>query len=145
MNRMYRYSDAIAIRGVGKTSANNIAEFVRSGRMPRLDAMLNERVAAVAQMKRIWGVGAKKATDLVRQGYRQLSDLRKLSLEKQHSLLQKASVIALRYVEDLYVRIVSFTLYRSHRTTTTTTTTTTARNQYPERRWKKSVKPFKRS
>mgnify|MGYP005748042351 FL=1 len=110
MHRIYRYSDAIAIRGVGKTSANNIAEFVRSGRMPRLDAMLNERVAAVAQMKRIWGVGAKKATDLVRQGYRKLSDLRTLSLAQQHSLLSKASVIALRYVEDLYVPSLSVDL-----------------------------------
>ena len=139
---MYRYSDAVAIRGVGKTSANNIAEFVRSGRMPRLDAMLNERVAAVAQMKRIWGVGAKKATDLVRQGYRKLSDLRTLSLEQQHGLLSKASVIALRYVEDLYVPSLSVNLTaqqqqrQQHKT---------ARNQYPERRWKKSVKPFKRS
>ena len=138
---MYRYSDAIAIRGVGKTSANNIAEFVRSGRMPRLDAMLNDRVAAVAQMKRIWGVGAKKATDLVRQGYRKLSDLRTLSLEQQHSLLSKASVIALRYVEDLYVPSLSVNLTaqqqrQQHKT---------ARNQYPERRWRESVRPFKRS
>ena len=72
--------------------------------------MLTERVAAVAQMKRIWGVGAKKATDLVRQGYRELSDLRKLSLEQQRGLLSKASVIALEYVEDLYVGILSFAL-----------------------------------
>ena len=95
------YSDAIAIRGVGESCANNIAEYVRSKRMPRLDAMLNDRVAAVAQMKRIWGVGAKKATELVKQGYRELVDLRKLSLEEQRTLLSESSMIALKYCEDL--------------------------------------------
>jgi len=106
------FNDAIKVRGIGNSCANNIAEFVRTGTMPRLSTLLNDNLAAVIQMKRVWGVGAKKATELVKKGYKTLDDLRKLP--DNDLPLSKASAIALKYVEDLYVyTVLSLSVYLS--------------------------------
>ena len=83
--------------GIGKTIMSKLEEFVETGTLRVLE---RERVNPLNKLTKIYGVGPKKAKELIEQGVTSLEDL----TEKQH-LLNDKQKIGLKYFDDIEARI----------------------------------------
>jgi len=83
--------------GIGKTIMSKLEEFVETGTLRVLE---RERGNPLNKLTKIYGVGPKKAKELIEQGVTSLEDL----AEKQH-LLNDKQKIGLKYFDDIEARI----------------------------------------
>jgi NAD-dependent DNA ligase/DNA polymerase/3'-5' exonuclease PolX len=83
--------------GIGTTIMDKLEEYVKTGTLAILEKEKNDPVNVLSD---IYGVGPKKAKELVENGVTSISQLR----EKQH-LLNDVQKIGLHYYEDIMKRI----------------------------------------
>ena len=84
--------------GIGSTIMKKLNEFVETGTLRVLEREKNNPINMLAD---IYGVGPKKAKELVEKGITTIAQLR----ERQNELLNETQKIGLKYYEDILVRI----------------------------------------
>jgi len=84
--------------GVGETITKKIDEYVKTGTLRVLE---RERADPQHIFSEIYGIGPKKAADLVKSGVKTVAELR----EKQETLLNDVQKKGLKYYEDILQRI----------------------------------------
>ncbi|CAB9516324.1 DNA polymerase lambda [Seminavis robusta] len=89
------------INGIGKSTLGKIEEILSTGTLERITVFqtLDKDRVAMREMMAIWGAGSKKATDLVKQGYRTIEDVRR-GLENQELKLERNQKIGVQCFED---------------------------------------------
>ncbi|KAK8139856.1 DNA polymerase IV [Apiospora sp. TS-2023a] len=98
--KILTYAEAIAIRNIGESSAEKIEEFVKTGRMLKLQNLQNDPMIKLRGLfTNIYGVGTVQADHWIRKGYRTLDDIR----EKAH--LTPCQKIGIGHFDDLNTRI----------------------------------------
>ncbi|KAK8083074.1 hypothetical protein PG996_001855 [Apiospora saccharicola] len=98
--KILTYAEAIAIRNIGESSAEKIEEFVKTGRMLKLQNLQNDPMIKLRGFfTNIYGVGTVQADHWIRKGYRTLDDIR----EKAH--LTPCQKIGIDHFDDLNTRI----------------------------------------
>ena len=88
--------------GLGEKVRQKIAEIIATGHLGAADRGREKAPDSLDVFRNIYGVGPKKAADLVTAGYRSIADLRAVTNPK---LLNKNQQIGLRYYEPLLERI----------------------------------------
>lgn len=83
--------------GIGNTIMDKLNEYVQTGGLKVLEHEKNNPVNILAE---VYGIGPKKAKDLVDQGITSISQLR-----KNQQLLNNVQKIGLQYYEDILKRI----------------------------------------
>ena len=89
--------------GLGKEVRIKIAKIIENGHL-EINPKARELAVALEQIQGIYGVGPKKAQELVAAGYTSISTLRKATA-KDPSILNKNQHIGLQYYEQLLERI----------------------------------------
>lgn len=89
--------------GIGKEIRIKIGKILESGSLD-IDPSVRAQATALEMFQEIYGVGPKKAEDLITAGYTSIDDLR-AAAEANPKLLNKNQRIGLRYYEDLQKRI----------------------------------------
>jgi DNA ligase (NAD+) len=84
--------------GIGETIQKKLKEFVETGTLRLLE---RERANPVNVLSDIYGVGPKKAKDLVEKGITTIAELR----GKKDELLNSVQKVGLKYYEDILARI----------------------------------------
>jgi NAD-dependent DNA ligase len=84
--------------GIGETIMKKIGEYIETGTLRILE---RERADPQHIFSEIYGVGPKKATQLVEKGFNSIAQLR----EKQDEVLNDVQKIGLRYYDDILQRI----------------------------------------
>lgn len=92
------YITLAKLPGVGETITKKIDEYVKTGTLRILE---RERADPQHIFSEIYGVGPKKAAELVRSGVKTVDELR----EKQDILLNDVQKKGLEYYEDILLRI----------------------------------------
>ena len=92
------YKELNKLPGVGETIINKIGEYIQTGTLRLLE---RERADPQNVLADIYGVGPKKASDLVSKGIKTVNELR----EKEDELLNAVQKIGLKYYEDILQRI----------------------------------------
>ena len=84
---------------LGPKTIEKIKEYIRTGKVEKIEILRSEdpTTAARIQLAGIWGVGPRAATDLVRQGYSTVEQLRKSG----QTLLNANQRTGLKYYEEL--------------------------------------------
>ena len=78
-----------------------VREYLISGTCQKIEAFKNDPMRiAIKKLTDIWGVGAKKAHDLARDGYTNISDVRK-GLGAGKLQLSKNALLGVKYYEEL--------------------------------------------
>ena len=78
-------SDGKRPRYFGQKTFDKIKEILDTGRLEKLEELLKDRkVTLTREFCRIWGVGAKKADEMMKQGFKSIEDLRKVRLRVAH-------------------------------------------------------------
>lgn len=91
--------------GVGEKIREKIVEILATGHLQAADrARATKAPDSLEAFTQIYGVGPKKAADLVKAGYKMIADLR-TALQKEPKLLNKNQQIGLRHYEDILERI----------------------------------------
>lgn len=91
--------------GVGEKIREKIAEIIATGHLGAADrARATKAPDSLEAFTQIYGVGPKKAADLVKAGYKTIADLRE-ALQKDPKLLNKNQQVGLRHYEDILERI----------------------------------------
>lgn len=83
--------------GIGETIMEKLNEYVQTGTLKILEREKNNPVNILAE---VYGIGPKKAKDLVEQGITSIADLR-----KNQQLLNDVQKVGLKYYEDILKRI----------------------------------------
>jgi len=83
--------------GIGKTIIEKLNEFVETG---KLKAIEKEKENPIHILSEIYGIGPKKAEELVKKGIKSVEELR-----KHQELLNNNQIIGLKYYEDILQRI----------------------------------------
>ena len=83
--------------GIGSTIMEKLTEFVKTGKIAKLEQYQANPVSIFSE---IYGVGPKKATELVAQGITTIAQLR-----KNTQLLNATQKVGLQYYEDILERI----------------------------------------
>lgn len=83
--------------GIGSTIMEKLTEFVKTGKVAKLEQY---RANPVSIFSEIYGVGPKKAAELVAQGITTIAQLR-----KNQDLLNATQKVGLQYYEDILERI----------------------------------------
>jgi len=89
--------------GLGAEIRKKLTKIMEHGSLD-IPAAVREKATALDVFLNIYGVGPKKAEDLITSGYTNLAGLRVAS-EKDAKLLNKNQKIGLQYYEDLLTRI----------------------------------------
>ena len=84
--------------GVGTTIVAKLKEYVETGKLNKLE---KEKANPIIVLTGVYGIGPKKAQDLIKDGITTIDALR----EKQESVLNDVQKIGLRYYEDILSRI----------------------------------------
>jgi DNA polymerase/3'-5' exonuclease PolX len=93
------------MKGVGEQIKKKIQEIMTTGHLQTAErAKELYSIDSLDAFQNIYGVGPAKATDLVKQGYRTIEQLRE-ALTNQPKLLNDKQTIGLQYYEDLLERI----------------------------------------
>jgi len=92
------YKQLEKLPGIGETITHKIDEFVTTGTLRILE---RERADPQNAFSEIYGVGPKKALDLVNKGVKTISELR----EKQDEYLNTIQKVGLKYYDDILQRI----------------------------------------
>ena len=87
----------IDLPGIGKTIAGKLEEYMQTGTLQILE---RERANPVNLLTKVYGIGPKKADELVKAGIKTIADLR-----KQPELLNDVQRIGLNYFEAIETRI----------------------------------------
>jgi DNA polymerase lambda len=91
--------------GIGEKIREKIVEILETGHLQAADrARATKAPDSLDAFTQIYGVGPKKAADLVKAGYKTIADLR-TALQQNPKLLNKNQQIGLRYYEELLERI----------------------------------------
>ena len=100
-------AQAMKIKGVGKGIADKIQEFLKFGKiekvedakkeMGEIDKKRTTKEQIIYSFKKIWGVGPVKAEELFGKGMRSISDIRK----KGEKFLTANQIVGLKYYDDL--------------------------------------------
>jgi NAD-dependent DNA ligase/DNA polymerase/3'-5' exonuclease PolX len=83
--------------GIGKTISSKLEEYMQTGTLQILE---RERANPVNLLTKVYGIGPKKADELVKAGIKTIADLR-----KQPELLNDVQRIGLNYFEAIETRI----------------------------------------
>jgi NAD-dependent DNA ligase len=86
------------VSGIGASSLAHMREYLEKGTLEIIEA---ERLNPENVLSDIYGVGPKKAKELVEKGITSIADLRK----KQDELLNNVQKVGLKYYEDILERI----------------------------------------
>jgi DNA polymerase/3'-5' exonuclease PolX len=98
---VFSIDDVPPIRGVGEKIKAKIAEIIATGHLASADkARATKAPDTLELFENIYGVGPKKATELVKAGYRTLDSLR-----LSEGVLNKKQLVGLKYYDDLLERI----------------------------------------
>lgn len=92
------YKELNKLPGVGETIINKIGEYIQTGTLRLLE---RERADPQNVLADIYGIGPKKASDLVNKGIKTVNELR----EKEDELLNAVQKVGLKYYEDILQRI----------------------------------------
>ncbi len=84
--------------GIGETILKKLTEYEETGKLGMLERYKNDPMVILSD---IYGVGPKKAKDLVEKGIKNIEELR----EKQEDLLNNVQKVGLKYYEDILERI----------------------------------------
>jgi len=87
-----------SVSGIGASSLAHMREYLEKGTLEIIDA---ERLNPENILSDIYGVGPKKAKELVQKGVTSIAELRK----RQDELLNKVQKVGLQYYEDILERI----------------------------------------
>ena len=87
----------IDLPGIGKTISSKLEEYMQTGTLQILE---RERANPVNLLTKVYGIGPKKADELVKAGIKTIADLR-----KQPGLLNDVQRIGLNYFEAIETRI----------------------------------------
>ena len=87
------------IKGIGNTIYSNLIEFVETGNIHSLEV---ERNNPLIQFTKIYGIGPKKAQELISQGFTNISQL---TTQKGQSLLNDKQKIGVKYYEYINQKI----------------------------------------
>ena len=85
-------------RGIGETILKKLTEYTETGQLGLLERYKNDPLVIFSD---IYGVGPKKAKDLVDKGIKTIDELR----EKQEDVLNNVQKVGLKYYEDILERI----------------------------------------
>lgn len=94
---------AIKGDGIGKEIRVKIGKIIEHGQLD-IDPEARIRANCYAAFQGIYGVGPKKAEDLIAAGYRSIADVR-AALATNPKLLNRNQQVGLRYYEDIQERI----------------------------------------
>ena len=89
--------------GLGAEIRKKMAQIIETGSLS-IPAAVRDKASALEVFLNIYGVGPKKAEDLIASGYTSIAGLR-ADLKKDPKLLNKNQKIGLQYYEDLLTRI----------------------------------------
>lgn len=99
------YEDVASLEGVGKKIALKIKEIIETGVLKAAERTKEEySLNTLDAFQNIYGVGPKKAAELINAGIRSIAHLRE-TVVKQPKLLNAKQLIGLQYYEDLIERI----------------------------------------
>ena len=84
--------------GIGPTIMDKLKEYVETGTLRILE---QEKTNPINILTDVYGIGPKKAEDLVKAGIKTIADLR----ERQDELLNSVQKIGLQFYEDILARI----------------------------------------
>jgi NAD-dependent DNA ligase len=87
-----------SVSGIGASSLAHMREYLENGTLEIIEA---ERLNPENILSDIYGVGPKKAKELVQKGVTSIAELRK----RQDELLNKVQKVGLQYYEDILERI----------------------------------------
>ena len=90
--------DLKGVSGIGASSLTHMREYLEKGTLEIIEA---ERLNPENMLSDIYGVGPKKAKELVEKGVTSIAGLRK----RQDELLNKVQKVGLKYYEDILERI----------------------------------------
>ena len=87
--------------GIGTTIMDKLTEFVNTGKIAKLEQYAANPVSIFSE---IYGIGPKKAEELVAQGFKTIAELRK-AVKQTPSVLNATQKVGLQYYEDILERI----------------------------------------
>lgn len=90
-------SQLAEVKGIGKTILAKLNEYVKTGKIQLLE---DERLNPINELTRVYGIGPKKAIDLISKGIKSIHDLR-----NNQELLTDNMKIGLKYFDDIEMRI----------------------------------------
>ena len=90
--------DLQGIQGIGHQITNKIKEYLDSGKISLIEREENKPIMILTN---VYGIGAKKAHELIKKGVTTIDQLR----EKQDELLNHVQKIGLKYYDDILKRI----------------------------------------
>jgi NAD-dependent DNA ligase/DNA polymerase/3'-5' exonuclease PolX len=97
-NNIYTVDDLKGVSGIGASSLTHMREYLEKGTLDIIEA---ERFNPENILSDVYGVGPKKAKELVEKGVTSIAELRK----RQDELLNKVQKAGLKYYEDILERI----------------------------------------
>eukprot|EP01039_Chlorochromonas_danica_P010907 gene10907-12121_t len=101
LKQMPRISDASqieSIKGIGASLRAKINELLTTGKLTKLQSLHEDpSIKPLLELTSIWGIGARKAAQLIKDGIKTIADLR----EKAQHTLTAQQLIGLKYHEEL--------------------------------------------
>ena len=95
------WEDVQSMKGMGEKIEKKIKEILATGKLQSAEnAKVKYPIEALTAFQNIYGVGPAKATELTKQGFRTIADLR-----ANPALLNDKQIIGLKYYEQLLERI----------------------------------------
>lgn len=99
------YADVENMKGIGEKIQKKIKEILETGALQSAErAKELYNINALDAFQNIYGVGPTKATELVKEGYKTITELRE-AIKSNPKLLNDKQKIGLKYYEDLLERI----------------------------------------
>ena len=95
---IYSPEDVKGLPGFGDTIMEKLKEYVSTGSVKLIEREKNNPVNILSE---VYGIGPKKAAELVEKGITTICELRK----KQNEVLNETQKIGLKYYEDILIRI----------------------------------------
>jgi len=99
------YEQVESMKGVGEKIQKKIKEIMETGQLKSAEkAKELYPIDALDAFQKIYGVGPAKATELTRQGFRTIAELRQ-AIQANPKLLNDKQTVGLKYYEELLERI----------------------------------------
>ena len=92
------YKELVALPGIGNTIIQKIGEYIKTGTLRLLD---KERADPQNIFADVYGIGPKKASELVGKGLKTIDELK----SQQDKLLNAVQKVGLKYYDDILQRI----------------------------------------
>mmetsp|Transcript_17740 Transcript_17740/g.25036 ORF Transcript_17740/g.25036 Transcript_17740/m.25036 type:complete len:896 (+) Transcript_17740:104-2791(+) len=88
------------VKGFGPKVMSLCSEYLETGKLQLIKELENDSLRRnMRNMIRIWGVGPKKAAELVKSGYASIDDVR-IALKSRSLVLSENAMIGVKYYED---------------------------------------------